>query len=100
MNRCFTLLLLCLVLCVSAEAGTRETKSVLGKLPLYFIENRGQLAPSVSYYLVAGNGQVYFAPKGVVFALPEEVPDVVPVSGKQLTSRYLLKLDFVNANQN
>jgi beta-propeller repeat-containing protein len=41
-----------------------------GKLPLYFVENRGQADERVEYYLQGKDKSVYFTPHGLVFSLP------------------------------
>ena len=38
-----------------------------GKLPLYFIENQGQLDPKVKFYLQASGGSLLFTEEGMVF---------------------------------
>jgi beta-propeller repeat-containing protein len=41
-----------------------------GKLPLYFVENRGQTDERVEYYLQGKDKSIYFTPHGLVFSLP------------------------------
>ena len=97
-----------------------------GKLPLYFIENQGQLDPRVAYYIQGSDKSIYFTGRGVTFALTDaltgagdgagdEKPSsetlVHPVSyrgtggakeyGPQREAeRWVVKLDFVDANPN
>jgi hypothetical protein len=37
------------------------------KLPLYFIENQGQLDPQVKFYLQASGGALFFTQEGMIF---------------------------------
>jgi hypothetical protein len=59
-----------------------------GKLPLYFVENRGQMDERVAYYIQGGDKTIYFTAEGLTFALTE------PARRR----RWTLKLDFVGAN--
>ena len=99
-------------------------KPDFGQLPLYFVENRGQLDERVAYYIQGSDKTLYFTSDGVTFALTR------PSSGEStrnpkstighrrasddaharpLThshsptlpySRWAVKLDFVGANPN
>lgn len=71
----------------ASEAPSRMNNS-FGKLPLYFVENRGQANDRVAFYIQGKDKTVYFSPEGVTFSL----------SGKK--ERYTVKLDFVDANPN
>ncbi len=51
------------------EAVQQQVLEVYGKLPLYFIENQGQLDPRVAYYIQGGDKSIYFTGSGVTFAL-------------------------------
>ncbi len=56
----------------AAERGAPVPPGVrasLGQLPLYFVENRGQLDPRVGYTLLNGGVDTYFTAEGVTFAL-------------------------------
>jgi len=44
-------------------------QAVLGKLPLYFIENRGQVDERVAYYVQGRDTSLYFTSLGVTFVL-------------------------------
>jgi hypothetical protein len=57
-----------------------------GNLPLYFVENHGQLPESVGYTLEGADKTLYFTPEGVTFALVRD------------GGRWSLKLDFIDAN--
>src|SRR5206468_12351971 len=50
-----------------ADAG--RTQAMLGKLPLYFVQNHGQEDARVAYYVQGHDTAVYFGPDGVTFAL-------------------------------
>ena len=86
-----------------------------GQLPLYFIENQGQLDSQVSYYIQGRDKSIYFTPAGVTFALrgpdPEALEEESPVSRisypagsrwvrgvSKAAQRWVVKLDFVGAN--
>ena len=49
--------------------GEQQVMEVYGKLPLYFIENQGQLDPRVAYYIQGGDKSIYFTGSGVTFLL-------------------------------
>ena len=53
------------------EAIRQQVREVYGKLPLYIIENQGQLDPSVGYYIQGGDKSIYFTGSGVTFALTD-----------------------------
>ena len=109
------------------EAVQRQVGEDYGKLPLYFIENQGQLDPRVAYYIQGGDKSIYFTGRGVTFALtgaltgdgdgkPASEARVQPASyrgtgvaselGPQREAqswerqRWVVKLDFVDANPN
>jgi hypothetical protein len=115
------------VLDADASAGDAATRSpaqaLLGKLPLYFIENRGQEDAQVAYYLQGRDTAVYFTGTGVTFALSGPKADGavtdrlssdsddrlqrgprLPVRRVALTperparERWAVRLDFVGAN--
>ncbi len=48
-----------------------QQMNAFGKLPLYFIENRGQADRRVAYYVTHGGATVYFTPGGLTIALLE-----------------------------
>src|SRR5262245_18203219 len=59
---------------------------------LYFIENRGQLEPEVSYYLQGQDKTLYFTPTGLTIALTETTP------GADTGERWVVKLDFLGGS--
>ena len=100
------------------QATQQQVLKAYGKLPLYFIQNQGQLDARVAYYIQGRDKSVYFTPQGVTFALtaPGEQEAVAatplhPVSQSSVGSarqatpgtevqRWTVKLDFVDANPN
>src|SRR6185369_3478699 len=80
------------------QTRARATES-FGKLPLYFVENRGQLDKRVGYYVQGSDKTIYFTNQGLTFLLngkPEAQPEISK-SDKQQSERWALKLDFVGA---
>jgi hypothetical protein len=87
-----------------------------GKLPLYFIENRGQVDARVAYYVQGRSTAVYFTAEGVTFALtgPRErqaasepsqpgaflrpVAVTTTADADAAMQRWAVKLEFVGAN--
>ena len=101
-------------------ANKPQVVETFGKLPLYFIENQGQLDPRVAYYIQGGDKSIYFTGRGVTFALTAALTGagdgktssealVHPASyrgtggakehGPQREAeRWVVKLDFVDAD--
>jgi hypothetical protein len=99
-----------------------HVQSDFGKMPVSFIPNRGQLDVRVAYYIQGRDRTIYFSPGGVTFALidtdqgrtesapanggwEERFPTDQPVSpgvlkdgGRAAGSRWVVKLDFLDAN--
>jgi hypothetical protein len=75
------------------DNGIRVTNA-LGKMPLYFIENQGQLHEDVGYYIQGYDKTLYFTPQGVTFSLSGKANDAGAVQ------RWTVKLDFLGANPN
>ena len=85
-----------------------------GKMPLYFVENQGQVNEQVAYYIQGSDKTIYFTPDGVTFALTAPLTPAVSLQEKSLDSQRLpadkqemqevqhwaVKLDFVGANPN
>ena len=46
-----------------------STPEAYGKLPLYFIENRGQIDGRVAYYIQGSDKTIYFTAEGLTFTL-------------------------------
>jgi hypothetical protein len=96
------------------RADKARIQATLGKLPLYFVRNRGQEDPRVAYYLQGHNTAVYFGRDGITFALTspksqageERASSRVPVrlvstnpERPAAAERWAVKLDFVGANR-
>jgi Bacterial Ig-like domain (group 1)/Beta-propeller repeat len=98
-------------------AGTQaRVQAAWGTLPLYFIENRGQVDARVAYYVQGRDNTVYFTPHGVTFALtgqddspstgeaPVQQASLLPgalgaaLDRESTRRRWALKLDFMDAN--
>ncbi len=67
--------------------GVTRVQADWGQMPLYFVANQGQIDDDrVAYYVQGRDKTLYFAPNGVTFALTSA------------ESRWVVKLDFVDAN--
>ena len=83
---------------------TARIQEAYGKLPLYFIENKGQVDSRVAYYVQGADTTLYFTRAGVTFGLTGEegcgggscFAKALP--GPQPIGRWAVKLDFVGAN--
>jgi hypothetical protein len=92
-----------------------QLHAVLSTLPLYFIENRGQLDERVAYYLQGRGTAVYFTTGGITFAFTDLGPErraqdlkrqlpMRPVAwdsvseGAGTQQRWAVRLEFVGAN--
>jgi len=106
----------------AAKATSRHIRQALGQLPLYFVENQGQLDERVAYYIQGSDKTIYFTPEGVTFALTERplratnderrrdagLPNLFgaddrhsqQVGDSEPVQRWSVKLDFVGANPN
>lgn len=90
---------------VANAPAIARAKAAYGKLPLFFIENRGQVAGPAAFYLPARDKTVYFTPQGLTIAFTqtktqERAPRFLPAAFHADESRqqWTLKLDFVGAN--
>jgi hypothetical protein len=87
-----------------------------GKLPLYFVENAGQIDERVAFYIQGSDKKIYFTSEGVTFALQQPTESSAPaslnskneVSAVSLRNkidsrippkRWVVKLDFVGARR-
>jgi hypothetical protein len=73
----------------------RQTaRATLAQLPLYFVENRGQLDEQVAYYVQGKDKTLYFTPQGLTFVLS------APASNDTFgdVERWIVKLDFLGGN--
>lgn len=95
----------------SDQARTASLLAAYDKLPLYFVENRGQIDPRVVYYLQGSDKAIYFTSGGLTFALTGSgakesasellmSPDGAPrrFGTVRAAQRWAIKLDFVDAN--
>lgn len=100
----------------SPNATPKATvQAAFGKLPLYFIENQGQLDEQVAYYVQGRDTTLYFTPQGLTFTLSSSAPlpqgqrkssgaTLQPVAlslqphQDRARQRWVIKLDFVGAN--
>ena len=63
---------------------------LLSELPLYFIENRGQVGAAARYYIQGRDRMLYFTPAGVIFRLAGD-----PTTG---SPAYILTLELAGAD--
>ena len=105
----------------SATANEEQVKlrvqENFGRMPLYFIENKGQLDDQVSFYVQGSNKTLYFTPQGITYALTETKPpkqlpttskpdsllhpaSFKPEAASKPQQRHVVKLDFIGANPN
>ncbi len=88
-----------------------------GHMPLVFVANQGQVDGPVAYYVQGRDKTLYFTPDGVTFALTDltrlhrtiapqppslqetgEAPPLLSGEGTGGRGRWVIKLDFVDAN--
>ena len=104
-----------LVLCVSAGSMAEQLQPdraltgspvpsvprinpAFGRMPLYFIPNRGQLDGRAAYYVAGRDKSIYFASDGLTISLTRFGPVERGQKGKTgQTKRWTVKLDFVGA---
>lgn len=63
-----------------------------GKIPLYFIPNKGQVDGPAAFYVQGGDKTIYFAPDGLTLVLNSSRVG-------SPSERWAVKLDFVDANR-
>jgi hypothetical protein len=68
-------------------AGPSLLKATFGKLPIYFIENRGVYPDEVAYYIRGADKTLFFTKEGITFRLKGRDRD------------WVVKLEFVGANR-
>jgi len=73
-----------------------------GKLPLYFVENRGQFAPDVAFHVEGARQDIRFRDQGITYILPEATPSpkLVPLGLSSAPRDQTRRVDlrFVDAN--
>jgi beta-propeller repeat-containing protein len=106
----------------AAKGDQANRDERFGKLPLYFVENRGQVDERAEYYVQGKDKSIYFTPHGLVFSLlgkgkgergkakqeqtaGSEDRELLAREGLNARTperlnaeRYLLNLEFVDAN--
>ncbi|MBU0733012.1 MAG: hypothetical protein KKG10_02550, partial [Proteobacteria bacterium] len=95
----------------AAAPGKADKESILeayGKLPLYFIENKGQLDSKVRFYVKTSGQSLYFTDEGIVFDLLRREntawkgtkgPEKGRLSPGAKTERLVFNLGFENARE-
>ncbi len=88
--------------------GGEERAAVLaslGKLPLSFIENRGQTDARAGFYLQSRERTIYFTPTGVVFVLGRPEPAELEPAGAETAAGppggprgWVVQLDFLGVD--
>jgi hypothetical protein len=74
------------------NAAQARVEAAFAQLPLYFIENRGQVDERAAYYVQGKDKTLYFTSEGVTFVLSGEDTE------SPAANRWVLKLGFVGAN--
>ena len=108
-------IMFCLIVLVVAAEGwgaataelqrpeTARIQEAYGKLPLYFIENKGQVDSRVAFYVQGADTTLYFTREGVTFGLTGEEGCgggscfAKGLAGPQPIGRWAVKLDFIGA---
>jgi hypothetical protein len=87
----------------SAESARFDRS--FGRVPLFFVPNRGQLDPSVDFFAPGGHESVFFGADGVTIVLTRDEPDGPAERGPAESAatvpvkiRWALKLNFVGAS--
>jgi hypothetical protein len=87
-----------------ASAGPQDTRVKAGvdygRLPLYFIPNRGQEDPQVSYYVHGNDKSLYFTRAGITFVLssPGQRHNLRASEVSSASRTCVVKLDFIGAD--
>jgi hypothetical protein len=93
---------------IPAPSQNLKIDTDYGKMPVYFIPNRGQMANQVAYYVQGKDKSLYFTPEGITIALTKAAaskgtkPELSKGSGPDRPKatageRWVVKLDFVGA---
>jgi len=109
-------IMFCLIVLVAAAEGwgaatvelqrpeAARIQEAYGKLPLYFIENKGQVDSRVAFYVQGADTTLYFTKEGVTFGLTGEQGCgggscfEKGLAGPQPIGRWAVKLNFVGAD--
>ncbi|HXK30135.1 MAG TPA: SBBP repeat-containing protein, partial [Candidatus Binatia bacterium] len=65
---------------VKPQENRSRLRSPADKLPLYFVENKGQVDPRVAYYVQGKDKIIYFTPGGLTLVLHENFRDKLQVA--------------------
>jgi len=95
----------------SLDVTEAHVQTMFAQLPLYFIENRGQLDERVAYYVQGKDMTLYFTAEGLTFVLvgprtaegemvSPRLGDFSAESEPVVQQRWVVKLDFLGANPN
>ena len=92
------------VISSGSSAAPHPALTSFGAMPVHFIENRGQADARAAYYIHGKDKSLYFTPEGVTLALSRSVREKSALLtraayGDGAPERWLLKLDFVDANR-
>jgi hypothetical protein len=93
----------------SSPSTALNVQPDFGRLPLFFIPNRGQADEPIDYYIPGKDKTIYFTPGGLTLALTSPGPGALdsPTLGRESRRRieaarpgrrHILKLDFIGAN--
>lgn len=89
---------------LESTSNANRIRQSYGNLPLYFIENRGQIDSRVGYYSQGAGSSVYFTRQGITFSLADSTSRLTPISHRRdkrralSAERWTLKLDFIDSN--
>jgi hypothetical protein len=86
---------------IAAPEAAAGVEATFARLPLYFVENRGQLDEQVAYYVQGKDKTLYFTSEGLTFALspgPELGEGEAQNGTPRDVQRWAVKLDFVGSN--
>jgi len=93
-----------------SKADQIRIEKSFGQMPLYFIENQGQICDEVSYYIKGIDKTLFFTSTGITFALIENGSESKASSlfefsnekqdaiDREKNSRWIVKLNFIDAN--
>jgi Beta-propeller repeat len=77
---------------VASEAKAHALINGFGRVPVYFVPNRGQADDRVNFYVQGDDKTVYFSQDGLTLALNKTIR-----GDKRGTERWAAKLDFLGA---
>jgi hypothetical protein len=88
---------------IAAADAAPAVEATFAELPLYFVENGGQLDEQVTYYVQGKDKTLYFTSQGLTLVLSgsaqkDAIGDVPRWMGEAARPRWILKLDFLGGN--